>query len=300
MSALISLLMPTRGRPRLAERFLRSAAEHADDQRNIQAVIYADDDDQASHALDGTPLECITIVGPRISMGACNSVCLEKSSGDIVVLTNDDVVIRTPGWDTTLRALHDSMPDRVYLAYPNDLFKGRRLCTFPILSRRTCDLLADPFPRTYQGAFIDYHLLDIFKRLERKGHLRLIYLDDVVFEHMHYRTGKSAYDETYRRRARFDDDAAFLALRRLRSVGAARLARAIEAEDAQKPSGSLSVASDDVPARRCRGVVDALSCILLDAELPYRWRLYLVLWFAARMLAARGWIPRISRDAVTK
>lgn len=35
---------------------------------------------------------------------------------------------------------------------------------------------------------------------------------DVVFEHLHYRTGKAACDETYKRRGRFEDDPTFIAM----------------------------------------------------------------------------------------
>lgn len=295
MSALISLLLPTRGRPRLAERFLRSAAEHADDRAHVEAVVYADDDDPASHNLDCAGLECRTLVGPRVSMGLCNTACLRGSSGDIVVLTNDDVVIQTRGWDRRLRELHAARPDGVYLAYPNDLFKGRRLCTFPVLSRRTCDLIGDPFPGEYRGAFIDYHLLDIFKRVERLGARRIAYLRDVVFEHMHYRRGKADYDETYRTRPRFGDDATFLAMRDARQRGALRLIRAIAGEESAMGAEVRSQPLPDAP--HPAGSLNLLRRLLADSALPLRWRCYLWSWFTLRSLARLGIIPGISKEA---
>lgn len=289
MSVLVSLLLPTRGRPALAQRFLRSAAQRAELPEAVEVVVYADEDDVPSHTLDSAGLSCTTIVGPRATMGALNSSCLECSRGEIVVLCNDDIVIRTPGWDRRLREAHAVFDDGVYLAYPNDLFKGRRLCAFPILSRATCDLLGEPFPRAYRGAFIDYHLLDIFKRLEKRGMPRLAYLKDVVFEHMHYRTGKAVYDETYRRRGRFDDDDTFIALRDERSAGAARLARRI---DPKAPALLRTVRHSarphpDLPMR----LFDFWGSLLPDAELPVRWRLFLAAWFAGRTLGAKGLLP---------
>jgi len=283
-TAVVSLLMPTRGRPKLAERFIKSAIEMAECPEMVQFVIRVDDDDHESQALDGAKLNMITIVGRRSSMGTYNSACLERATGDIIVLGNDDIVVRTRGWDRRLRDVHTSHPDGVYLAYPNDLFKGRRLCAFPILSRRTCNLLIEPFPRAYQGAFIDYHLLDIFKRLERYGYPRLIYLPDVVFEHMHYRTGKSTFDETYRSRARFRDDDTFLALRNDRSDGALRLLAAIDPgtvhERAHRNHTSL------VGQGWAKRVFDAAKVILGDEELPAGWRLRLFSWFFARFSVA--------------
>ncbi|HXF67613.1 MAG TPA: ATP-binding cassette domain-containing protein, partial [Burkholderiales bacterium] len=204
--ALISLLLPTRRRPEWLRRFLESVLARSERPQRVEVVVYADEDDPQSHGSRVEGLEVRTLVGPRASMGDYNTACLERSRGEIVMLVNDDIVIQTRGWDRKLRQMHAAVPDGIYLAYPNDLFKGRGLCAFPVLSRRTCELLGEPFPHVYRGAFIDYHLLDIFKRLEALGHARLIYLEDVIFEHMHYRTGKGEYDDVYRARARFADD----------------------------------------------------------------------------------------------
>lgn len=291
MTATVSLLLPTRGRPALAERFIRSAAERAERPELVEVVVYADDDDVSSHAVPGSGLKLSTIVGPRASMGSYNMACLERSSGEILVLTNDDIVIQTPGWDRRLRETHASVSDGIYLAYPNDLFKGRQLCAFPILSRKTCERLGEPFPRAYRGAFIDYHLLDIFKRLEHAGHPRLIYLEDVVFEHRHYRTGKSAYDETYRTRGRFHDDDTFLMLRGERSRCARRLLEEIDPKRASTPADQIPPAPRLPRAAFPGRVLDFASALLPDRELPGRWRLFLAIWFIGRILAARGLLP---------
>lgn len=74
------------------------------------------------------------------------------------------MVIRTQGWDEKIRSVHEQFGGGIYLAYGNDLFKGGKLCTFHILSRSTCDLLGEPYQAAYCGAFIDYHLFDVFKR----------------------------------------------------------------------------------------------------------------------------------------
>jgi ABC-type polysaccharide/polyol phosphate transport system ATPase subunit len=274
MNARISLLLPTRGRPELLRRFLESVLARSERPELVEVVVYADEDDPSSHGFQVEGLEVRTLVGPRASMGDYNTACFEGSRGDIVVLANDDVVIQTRGWDRKLREMHAAMQDRVYLAYPNDLFKGRGLSAFPILSRAACQMLGEPFPRAYRGAFIDYHLLDIFKRLERRGHPRLIYLEDVVFEHMHYRTGKGDFDAIYGKRDRFGDDDTFLRMRDERNAAAGRLLAAIEGEAAPR-----------LPAAAAPTPPELLPVSLLDRELPVSWRLRLFLWFVARNLA---------------
>jgi len=274
MNARISLLLPTRGRAELLRRFLESVLARSERPDLVEVVVYADTDDPSSHGFQVEGLEVRTIVGPRASMGDYNTACFEQSRGDIVVLGNDDVVIQTRGWDRKLREMHAAMQDRVYLAYPNDLFKGRGLSAFPILSRAACQMLGEPFPRAYRGAFIDYHLLDIFKRLERRGHPRLIYLEDIVFEHMHYRTGKGDFDEIYGKRDRFGDDDTFLRMRDERNAAAQRLLAAIEGASARRP---LTAGAPTPP--------ELLEVTLLDRELPLSWRLRLFAWFIARFAA---------------
>jgi hypothetical protein len=283
----VSLLLPTRARPSLATRFLKSARDRAAHPDFVEAVLYVDSDDVSSQNIDCPGLDVHTIIGPRSSMGTYNTRCLSVSRGEIVILTNDDVVIGTDGWDEAVRALHRSICDKVYLAYPNDLFKGEAVCTFPILSREACRLLGDPFPLEYKGAFIDYHLLDIFKRIERMGTCRLVYLPHVVFEHMHYRTGKGVFDETYRSRNRFEDDATFLALAGKRSEAAYALLGAL----------SNSASKGNVTAKAAAPSDGGLlGATLLDRELPWRWRARLFVWFVGRRLLG----PYLSRRARRK
>jgi hypothetical protein len=282
----ISLLLPTRGRPALVRRLFASMARMTARPERVEVILYVDEDDVGSHDLDSTDFRTVRIIGPRLSMGDYNSACLKQARGDIIILANDDMVIRTPGWDEKIAAMHARIADGVYLAYPNDLFKGSRLATFPILSRRCCDLLGEPYPSAYRGAFIDAHLLDAFKRLQRAGYDRIEYLGDVVFEHLHYRTGKAPYDETYRRRGRFGDDFTFIALCETRSRAARRLLSAIRGEAV--PALERADCEAYVPT----GVFTAVACfarrLLFDTELPLRWRGFLFYWFVGRYLAGRG------------
>jgi len=227
----ISLLVPSRGRPDSLMRMLDSVFSTAEMPDTVDVAVYIDDDDDETLSLDFSRYNVRRIVGPRQSMGTLNAACFKETMGDIIILCNDDVMIRTKGWDTQIRGASARFPDRVYLFYPNDLFKGANLATFPILSRQTCDTIADPFPGEYRGAFIDVHIMDIFKQLKGAGHDRVVYLEDVVFEHMHYRLGKSEMDETYSNRDRFVDDKTFMALIGARQWAAQRLLALINGAD---------------------------------------------------------------------
>ncbi len=286
---MISLLLPSRGRPKLAQRLIGSIAAHSSELMRVEIVIYVDDDDLGSHHISSDTVAVKRIIGPRINMGACTSTCLAAARGDIIVLANDDMVIRTPGWDTKIAELHAGIPDGIYLAYANDLFMDSSVCTFPILSRMACEMLGDPFPSVYRGAFIDTHLMDIFKRLRHLGFNRVRYLKDLVFEHLHHRTGKAPFDATYAARKRFDDDATYVALAPLRQETALRLAGFVRGE-----GGGARPSATDVVERPPQNLLDAIRIytrvFLLDAALPWSSRCYQWVRFIGRYLAAKGWL----------
>jgi glycosyltransferase involved in cell wall biosynthesis len=285
----ISLLVPTRGRPHLVRRLLESLVEQTDQLDAIEVIFYVDSDDLESQDIGHDRIRTTRIVGPDASMGAYNTRCLQAASGAIVVLLNDDVVVRTRGWDRRLVELDRRFADRVYLGYGNDWFKRGRVSTFPILSRATCDLLGEPFPAAYCGSLIDYHVFDTFRRLERLGHRRIVFLSDVVFEHAHYRLGKGVYDETYRRRRRFGDDLTFMALRGGRQRSAERLAASVEGRAPAGPMGAPGAAPDPVTD----SVAGYWTAFAIDRGLPWRWRGFLFAWYVGRHVARRlGWGQR--------
>src|SRR5260370_10812859 len=224
MKKRISLLMPSRGRPKLVERFLGSVAAESAHPELVEVVLCVDDDDTGSHGIAFDELALKLVIVPRQTMGAYNAICLEHASGQITIAVNDDIVVRTEGWDEKVRELDARYPDGVYLGYANDLFKGHKMSTFPILSQQTCQLLGEPYPLIYKGAFIDTHLMDVFRRLEKRGYDRIAYAEDIVFEHVHYRNNPEALDATYSDRSRFGDDLTFIALAEARRLESDRLA----------------------------------------------------------------------------
>ena len=262
----------------MLRRMLNSLFSLADSPHILEVIVYIDDDDAETLAFDLSPWNVTRIVGPRQTMGKLNAACYAKSRGDIVMLGNDDMVVRTRGWDTRIRDEVRHFPDRVYLLYPNDMHKRRKICTFPILSRVTCDSIGDPFPAEYRGAFIDIHVMDIFERLRGFDHARIVYLDDVVFEHMHYRTGKSELDSTYRERDRFGDDQSFLVLNDARGWAVERLRAII---DGVGPMPHERLAS----ARPAGGWFFQLTWnILYGGSSPFLWRFRLFIWMWLRFI----------------
>jgi len=292
VSPAISLLLPTRGRPRLVRRYLDSLVQQTRDLSRIEVILFADDDDASSHDLRDDRISMTRIVGPRRSMGAMNATCLKQARGKVIIPQNDDFVVRTRDWDEEVLHDHASTPDEIYLAYANDMIAGVHMCHIPIVSRTTCDLLGDPFPPQYPGGFIDYHLFDIFKRLGRLGHHRIRYLEHLVIEHMHFRAGKADYDETYAQRGAMDvGEEVFIGLRRMRQISAERLAAKISG----RPLPELPEEDVEIPAlpRMPTAFFHYARVFLFDEGLPCRWRFNLFKLFNERYLRNRfGWYPK--------
>lgn len=224
----LSLLLPTRQRVDHLDRFLKSLIENTSCLKTIEIIIYVDNDDIASQKYENKGLNITKVIGPRLTMGQYNTVCYSYSAGNIVMLANDDVVIETRDWDSLLKTELSKVSDEVYLAYPNDGFNKKNLCTFPILSRKTCEALVYPFPPLYKRLFIDTHVMDVFIRLNRCIKQRVIYLEDIKFTHL--KLNSHINESNAIQRINHDDDVSFVLLRNLRESQSRRLKSIVNSE----------------------------------------------------------------------
>ena len=209
----ISLVVPTRGRPKLLERLFDSVADTTSRLEKIEIVLYIDEDDLPTQEVSHPLLQLIKLIKPAgEKMGRMNQMCYEASRGRFVMLMNDDVVFRTKAWDARVLDAFTRFPDDVALVYGNDLHRQESVATLPIVSRAVCEVLGGICPRDYLNVYIDVHMLDVFKKLAKLGCRRTVYLQDVIFEHMHHEAGKSAMDATYAKKNEQFDDLLFINL----------------------------------------------------------------------------------------
>ncbi|MBA4063577.1 MAG: hypothetical protein C0501_07650 [Isosphaera sp.] len=179
-----SLIVPTRGRPAQLRRFLASAADTAAHPEHVEVILVVDADDPGSFGVSHPRLAVRTVVGPPgRTMGELNAAGYAASAGDRVMLLNDDVVVRTRGWDARALAAFQRFPDPFVLVHVNDTLMRDHLCTFPLVSRAFCDLAGDICPTGYRRYRIDDHIEDVFNLVAAAGERRAVYLPGVVFEH---------------------------------------------------------------------------------------------------------------------
>jgi hypothetical protein len=171
----LSLIVPTRGRPRQLRRFLRSLAATTLRPSRVEIVLVVDADDR--------PVTCpgarVVVGPPGRTMGELNRAGAAAARGEWLMLLNDDVVARTRGWDEQVLAAAARFPDRIGLVHVNDTLVRDHLCVFPVVSRRYCEEAGGICPADYHRYRIDDHIDDVFTRLGG----RTVFLPDVVFEH---------------------------------------------------------------------------------------------------------------------
>ena len=184
----LSLILPTRGRPDGLARFLGSLAAHTVRRDAVEVILVMDDDDPASIEFQwDESFRVVRRVVPRgQTMGQLNTAGYEVSTGTNVMLVNDDIVVQTPGWDEQVFTAIRNHPDGVFLVHVNDGIFQERLCTFPLVSRRFCELAGSICPPEYRRYRIDDHIYNVFNLLSVLGKNRILYLPDVRFEHHNF------------------------------------------------------------------------------------------------------------------
>lgn len=180
----LSLIVPTRGRPRQLRRFLRSLEATTARPSRVEVVLVVDADDTRNHVARWPGLRMRLVVGPPgRTMGELNRAGEAAARGEFLMLLNDDVVARTREWDVAVLAAAARFPDRLGLVHVNDTLVRDHLCVFPLVSRRYCEVAGGICPPDYRRYRIDDHIDDIFTRLAAPDRPRAVYLPDVVFEH---------------------------------------------------------------------------------------------------------------------
>lgn len=194
MTAPLAVIVPTRGRPENAVRL--AAAFKETDALNAVPVFVADHDDpelpRYQELLDSGAIPRLLIYGGGGGMCAALNFAAKRYAElyEAVGFMGDDHLPRTIGWDSRVLDALDSLEPRV--VYGNDLLQGANLPTAVFLQSRTVRALGAMAPGVMRHLYLD----NFWKELgERTG--GLVYLDDVLIEHLHPVAGKAEWDHRY-------------------------------------------------------------------------------------------------------
>ena len=193
--AVISILLPSRKRPAILRRMVKSVRDTATNPDNIEIIVRFDYDDEAS-AEEARKDGLIVLVGPRIrKMTVYWNECFEKCTGSVCQQANDDYVMTSKGWDVALEAAFAEVPDQIMLAHFSDVFgHGSNFGPHAFVSRRWIEKLGYFIPPYFSSDFGDAWICEIANILGRRRFLPF------NVEHHHFSQGMAEVDENTKER----------------------------------------------------------------------------------------------------
>ena len=191
----LTMLLLIRGRPDFIRRLYENVLETANNPEEIEFVLNAEDDDLDSHNIDHDAFNIQTIITKRgLGFGDRLRSVFPYCTGRYVFSMGDDVILKTPGWDKRVYEAFARFPDDIALVYGDDLIFGETLCTMPIVSRKVHEEIGY-MNTSYEHFRVDDHMHHIYDLLQKIGHNRIVYMSDVIFEHLNFKLvdGKRKY-----------------------------------------------------------------------------------------------------------
>jgi hypothetical protein len=117
---MISICCPSRGRPTMAKRMIDTAYKTVSDTKNIEFLMYLNDDDPALPEYKKyIDLKHYTI-GPNQSTCYSWNQLATQAKHDIVFLAGDDIQFMTKDWDLSIKKGFDQYDDKICMVVPFD------------------------------------------------------------------------------------------------------------------------------------------------------------------------------------
>lgn len=192
---MISLVVPSRGRPAALRQMIASAETTADDPDQVEVCVRADDDDDLAAYQQVYDLPTHWCIAKRGVMANAWNDGAAAAHGDILMMAADDLRFRTQGWDTAVRQAVEKVHDRIVLVYARDGHADERMATHPFVTRKWVDAVGRFTAPYFESDYVDLWLHDVATRIDRA-----VYLPDVLIEHMHPSFGKGEWDRTHEER----------------------------------------------------------------------------------------------------
>lgn len=208
--ALISVLLPSRGRPELFRRMYDSLMETVVYPTRVEMIVWIDNDDsdyprypwswpfleeELERQQRAQESRIRYIRGERQLLSACWNDCYAVSQGEIVMHCGDDLTFDTPGWDVMVREAFAACDDKILFVHGNDLGPhGETFGTHGFVHRRWIEAVGYFLPPLFSSDWNDVWLNEVAEAIGRRQLL------DFVTEHHHYTFGKGERDQTHHER----------------------------------------------------------------------------------------------------
>jgi hypothetical protein len=198
----ISLLAATRKRPKRLLDMWNSFMNNASNKDDIELVLSIDEDDTLT--LDSVRYfpyydKIKIITQPRTKyLSSLWDRCFSICSGDILVNSSDDILMRTKNWDEIMRETFSRYDDKIVVIHCKDGINNATFCASPVIHRRWVEAVGYIFPPIFTADFGDTWVFYVSSKIGR-----IIYTPSIYMEHMHFASGKSECDEVYAERRKY-------------------------------------------------------------------------------------------------
>jgi len=193
--ALISILVPSRGRPEMWRDMIASVFATATYPRNVEVRTRVDDDDLALDDYvwiwERLGRKAPVTIGRRILLSEAWNELVPLARGEILMHGGDDIIFRTPGWDQMVRDVFAASDDKILLVQGDDLSPNREaLATHGFVHRRWVETVGYFLPPLFSCDWNDVWLTEVADAIGRRVLLPF------VTEHQHHSFGKRERDTT--------------------------------------------------------------------------------------------------------
>ena len=188
---LISILCPTRMRPKNVLKLVNSARSMAEKPELLEFLFYVDNDDQTFPPISDVKL----IQGPRVWISNAHNALYTNATGEILMTAGDDMEFLTKNWDTEVKNKFMSIPDKIGLVFGNDLGShAGKIAVHGFFHQNWINTLGT-WVQPGRGSLWDFWSSEVAQKLDR-----FYYLPHVHIKHIHYRQGskEATFDSTYK------------------------------------------------------------------------------------------------------
>lgn len=191
---MISLLLPSRGRPENITRLWDSAISLAANPDDIEMVVAVDNDDpRLSEYLGAAPGKLLKM--DRTVLSVYWNCCYKEAKGPIYMHCGDDIIFRTQGWDTAVKEAFAEYKDNIVFVHGDDGGgNGQNFGTHGFIHEKWVQTVGYFVPPYFSSDYNDTWLNDVANMLGRRKYV------DILTEHMHPAFGKGPMDLTHQER----------------------------------------------------------------------------------------------------
>lgn len=190
---MISVCLPTRGRPESFKKMCLSMLETSSDPDDIEFVSYHDKDDESKYEYVGNHKE---VIGDRLyNYSQMWNECQKVAEGPLYLYQADDIFFETKGWDVKVKQVFESYEDKiVFVCFNDHRHHSNDACIFCV-HKNWVDTLGYLTPPYFSSHLPDNWVNDIAKGVGRR-----VRLGDVFIRH-HWISDDETHISYVKRRA---------------------------------------------------------------------------------------------------